>query len=258
MNTVEINALLRGCAVTRASFVGTFPANRLPDPLTLRRPCSFVANVDPSGLPGSTLWGFPCWGFAGSHWVAFYLDARNQLTYFDSCSENAVNDIKSFLSTFAKYERLSFRIQDFLSDLCGHYCIYFIFKRSCGRSTRFIERKFSRTNLGKNDNFVKRWILRFLKTHFTVIQSDEACKLHPFSSSLWIHSAFDIDDEHPRRSFNDSSCPEEKDKSLWNWLSVRKRHSSGESLIFWKSCFRKQIGIRPKRKPIGNVKYQSR
>ena len=52
-------------------FIGVFPVDKCPNPNRLRRPFSLIVNLSEAALPGS-------------HFVAMYVDERNNLWYFDS------------------------------------------------------------------------------------------------------------------------------------------------------------------------------
>ena len=68
--THEIEAALKGDALTRPVFGGVFPSNKLPRKIGEGQRI-FVANTDPAGEPGQ-------------HWVALYFHPEGGCSYFDS------------------------------------------------------------------------------------------------------------------------------------------------------------------------------
>ena len=158
MNTREIDASLKNCPITRNFFVGTFSCSQIPPlPLSKRRR-GWILNVDPSG--------------PGTHWVAAFVNERNKIWYFDSTAEEPNKYIQAFLNQFSAVEKLNFRLQNFFSDICGQYCVYFIYSCCKKKSFERIVGRFSRTNLAKNDAFIKKWIVRFLRRNLNAPLSD--------------------------------------------------------------------------------------
>jgi hypothetical protein len=64
MNTFQIKHALEQDPVTRKTFCGVFPSDKLPQTIE-KYPCGFVANTDQSSKPGT-------------HWVAFYLPSEGE------------------------------------------------------------------------------------------------------------------------------------------------------------------------------------
>lgn len=162
MNTHEIDAALKNCQITRRCFVGTFPCDKIPQCYPNASPKAWVFNVDNSDMPGR-------------HWVAAFFDNREVL-YFDSCAEEPVNEIALFLQQFPRISRMPFRVQDYLSDLCGQYCVHFIVSLCSGKSFTQFLKTFSRVNLGKNDNFIKMWVVGFLRRNLSRPLTDLSIK----------------------------------------------------------------------------------
>ena len=116
MNTAEIEIILKdSLRPTRTTFLGVFPRDRIPvyDSLT-QFPCSFVANTDPDGEPGT-------------HWVAFYLESAQHVEFFDSYG-SPPEEYKFSNQSVVHYNTHQF--QDFSSNVCGQYTIYFVHHRS--------------------------------------------------------------------------------------------------------------------------------
>src|SRR5207253_2092407 len=116
MTTIEINAILaRECA----SFLGTFPANRIPSG---GRGWS-VINLDESDKPGS-------------HWTVV-----GPCEFFDSygilpMSRYILSHLKKRCRKKWWYNDVP--LQAYNSRVCGHYCIYYILLRCEGISPNAI------------------------------------------------------------------------------------------------------------------------
>jgi len=159
MNTREIDAVLKNCKTTQRYFRGTHQADFVPDMSANERPAAWVLNNERGTSPGQ-------------HWIAAFLTQQNRLIYFDSCADEPNEDLLKFLSYFPSVTRMEFRIQDYFSELCGQYCVYFVFCLSKGRPFSKFCSKFSRTNLASNDRFVRSWIMKFLRKHVSLPLSE--------------------------------------------------------------------------------------
>ena len=106
-------------------FVGVFACDKIPD---FKSNISMIINTDKSSEPGE-------------HWVAIYI-GRNTIYFFDSIGR----DIDGFSDPFRTYIKNMSRdfkvkvesrlLQNFLSNTCGYWCVYYIFCRTC-RIDRF-------------------------------------------------------------------------------------------------------------------------
>ena len=65
---------------------------------------------------------------SGSHWVAFLTDDLKKAIYVDSYGEIKPNEIKNLLkSNQYKIAHTSKNIQSLMSNLCGFFCLAFIY-----------------------------------------------------------------------------------------------------------------------------------
>jgi len=65
---------------------------------------------------------------AGSHWVALLTDDLKKAIYFDSYGEKEPNEIKNLLKCNQyKIAHTSKNIQSLMSNLCGFFCLAFIY-----------------------------------------------------------------------------------------------------------------------------------
>ena len=64
----------------------------------------------------------------GSHWTCFVTDDMKRVIYFDSYGENAPNEIRNLLKCNQyKIGHTSKNIQSLMSNLCGFFCLAFIY-----------------------------------------------------------------------------------------------------------------------------------
>ena len=145
MNNVDISKVLRHIRVTRNIFIGVFPAEKVPNKKDIiSYPCCFIANTQPSWLPGE-------------HWVAVYVGKNGISEFFDSYGRRPVNPkIKSFCGR--KYIFNPVMLQSPFSAACGQFCIYFLVKRCQGIPMQMIISGFDYNNLRKNDELVMTFI----------------------------------------------------------------------------------------------------
>ena len=64
----------------------------------------------------------------GSHWVALITDYLKKAIYFDSYGEREPNEIKNLLKCNQyKLDHTSKKNQSLISNLCGYFCLAFIY-----------------------------------------------------------------------------------------------------------------------------------
>src|SRR5579871_5314319 len=139
MNGFEIEKIISkfmcGCG---SNFAGVFAADEIPERFA-QYPVGYVINTDPRALPGQ-------------HWVAYYHSSPNSNEFFDSYG----NPPSTFsLKTFPQltYNKLCFQELD--SDVCGQYCIFYLYKRSKNFSLDYITKILS--NARTPDQFVSQF-----------------------------------------------------------------------------------------------------
>ena len=109
MNTDEINWILSRNVGHK--FLGVFSADQFPE---LRNfPCCYVINTDPAHLPGK-------------HWVAYYHSSPNSHEFFDSYGQHPSSYLLSSYSNLTYNQKL---LQSFTSNVCGQFCIYYLYRR---------------------------------------------------------------------------------------------------------------------------------
>ena len=164
MNTEQVDYILRRCLRgLKVDFLGVFASDRIPMHPT-SYPCCFVANTDPAAL-------------GGSHWVAFYYTSSDTLDFFDSLGQDP-NTYGFPTSHTLNYN--SYQFQSFTSNVCGHYCIYFLYHRSRSKSLAFIINQLA--NCGKSvDHYVRHFVNELVDSNYLTLKkrcTSQSCKCH--------------------------------------------------------------------------------
>ena len=159
MNTLQIKRALERNTFTKKTFCGVFAADELPEIINTF-PCGFVANTDPSTEPGTL-------------WVAFYFPSREKGEFFDSYGHPPEYYDESF-----KFETIETwnnrKLQSSWSEVCGQYCIFYLYHKSRGYSMSKIVNLFT-DNTNLNDCNVACYV----KKHFNVvIENQPVCGLN--------------------------------------------------------------------------------
>lgn len=149
MDTNQIRLILKKLKFFR----GVYAADQIPKIKKNRKqPSAFIVNTHPMRDPGE-------------HWVALYIDNKNdsnQLEFFDSFGYNkSISFLHSkYFKTFFKNKYFNkktvftntHRLQDKKSELCGYYCVLFLYLR-CFSNMDFqsIINKFTLKSYKRND-----------------------------------------------------------------------------------------------------------
>lgn len=130
---------------------GVCAADELPSNVS-NLPKIFIANTDPSELPGQ-------------HWVCFYIPVDGPIEFFDSLGKHPRNYSYLFerfiYSHSDDYVRNVLPLQSDFSATCGHFCLFYAVHRCRGVSMSGVLNKFSRDRMS-NDSIVRN----FVKDHF--------------------------------------------------------------------------------------------
>ena len=120
MDNRQLDRIMREKRSTRNYFLGTFPCDQLP--LDIKTyPATLIANNDDSSR-------------AGSHWVAMFIESPSIVFYFDSLGKEPNRCILKYLNRFFRVKRNAGELQSKDSNICGQYCIYFLYKMSIAKT----------------------------------------------------------------------------------------------------------------------------
>ncbi len=125
----------------RINFLGVFARDNMPEINTF--PCCLIANIDDSNSPGR-------------HWIAIiYLSTKNS-EFFDSIA------LPPFTYGFSlqNSRTIPYRLQGLTSNVCGHYCLCFLYYRSQGYSLSKFYQLFSSSDHTWNDLQVRNFVSR--------------------------------------------------------------------------------------------------
>ena len=114
-------------------------------------PGSYVVNTNPSTAPEE-------------HWVAMFFNNQRSAEFFDSYGLHPiVHGLTDFLDSHSSsWIYNSKTLQSLISEVCGHYTIYYILFCSCSCSLSEILTHFS-SNVSLNDKTVECFIQNLLK-----------------------------------------------------------------------------------------------
>lgn len=118
-----------------------------------KRPWGMIFNIDPQSK-------------SGKHWIALYAPSskNNRIEIMDSYGSNNLKTIYAHLPHVQ--DILSFvnilqmpRLQQMDSFVCGHYCLAFLFFRTCDRTFSHFVRHFNLKKEGTADRLVYKFVM---------------------------------------------------------------------------------------------------
>ena len=126
------------------SFIGCYSEDQIDNLVFGRLPCFLIVNIDSSNMPGS-------------HWITLGIFQKH-IEVFDPLGFNIFNwsrvpcNLISFIHRLSVTRKIliSKRVQSDTSNLCGFYCLFYLFLRKT-KSMRTIL-SFFYTELSLNDN----------------------------------------------------------------------------------------------------------
>lgn len=141
MNSLEIQECLAKLPVRN---VGVYAADKLPHRISPST--AIVVNTEPHNEDGE-------------HWVAFYLNGKGVIEYFDSYGQPPYLPFyQGFLRRNARrYLYNEHRLQSDTSQVCGHYCLVYLYCRShYGLKMMDFLQMFDDTLTSHNDALIKK------------------------------------------------------------------------------------------------------
>lgn len=151
LSTSDLGFVLRNCKHTRNHYVGVFPSDEEP-------------KIDLNSLPIGFVWNTGDSSTRGEHWVCVWLATNNTAYFFDSSGYAPQQEFVTFLKKVSTRQKAVFKeqVQDYLSSVCGQYCLYVMIMKSIGKSDKEIRKPFTK-NYVKNDEFVQNWVRTHIK-----------------------------------------------------------------------------------------------
>jgi len=133
--------------------VGVFSKDNID---TLPQNGSYIFNLQDDADEYGNLLG-------GSHWVALYIEHQKAF-FFDSFGKPPPSDIQLFLKRFIPYKYNKKHIQNIRSEVCGYYCLYFLWFMTFHKEKPLDERFTTFLGLWSNDEQKNKSLLeRYLK-----------------------------------------------------------------------------------------------
>ena len=117
----DVDRILKNNSITKRHYIGTFPACMFPD--TNRERYSFISNTQEHNEPGD-------------HWVGWFI-RDGKVTFMDTYGrapddETFPHYFSDFIEKFDNVEFSRVKIQSISSQLCGYFCIQFVYIMSLG------------------------------------------------------------------------------------------------------------------------------
>ena len=88
----------------------------------------------------------------GEHWILMYFPSEKSIEVYDSLGTNMENyekDIQLFINRFNIIKICKVRVQSKLSNISGHYCLFFACMRCKGYDMGIIIKKHSQCTMDK-------------------------------------------------------------------------------------------------------------
>ena len=148
MNSRQIEQIIYQSKYGNKYFRGCYPCDKIPNSLfENKHSFAYIINEDDSSNKGT-------------HWVALFIKDFENVYYFDSYAVHSNIYVNNFNKNFKKIHKNCIPYQSIFSDVCAHYCIYFILSMSVGISfNKLLTILSSHSN---SDYFVKHFVRRII------------------------------------------------------------------------------------------------
>ena len=147
MDSYKIARYMRLDEKIRDQFYGVYSLDLIPKKLPI--PSLVIVNLDYSTDKGS-------------HWVVLHRVNNEVVEHFDSAGKQPKRDIvNNLFSNALSYKYNNKRVQNYQTDTCGLFCLYYSYHSSRGRTMQSILSDFS-INLNSNEEM----IISFFKNNF--------------------------------------------------------------------------------------------
>ena len=150
LRTPDLQCMARREPLTASQFEGVFAADQIPKRVR-SYPAGMIINTDPSHLPGE-------------HWLALYFPSAKEVEFFDSYGFPPVVYGDHFAKALKDKQVTRNRksLQSANSNVCGYYCLFFLYHKARGKTIPQIEKVFRNEDRVGND----RLVVQFVRTHF--------------------------------------------------------------------------------------------
>ena len=138
MNSQQLQCVINCDKVMKKIVLGVFARDQIPDSRS-STPYGFIFNTDSSDQKGT-------------HWLAVFIDANNKGEFFDSYGHSP-----NYYNIPIQLNYNSKMLQSHYSNVCGHYCLYYLLNRCRNVSMNSIVNVFG-NKYDENDSFVMEYI----------------------------------------------------------------------------------------------------
>ena len=139
MDSYKIARYMRLDEKIRDQFYGVYSLDLIPKKLPI--PSLVIVNLDYSTDKGS-------------HWVVLHRVNNEVVEHFDSAGKQPKRDIvNNLFSNALSYKYNNKRVQNYQTDTCGLFCLYYSYYSSRGRTMQSILSDFS-VNLKSNEEMI--------------------------------------------------------------------------------------------------------
>lgn len=152
--TDQITFLANRSKKLAQQYLGTFAADQLNDKWRTvgSYPKSFIANTAPASQDGS-------------HWIACIIKSEHLIEIFDSYGrriQSYSSPLNDYAHRFPIRKENDHQWQSLFSDVCGHFCLFYLYHRAHGLTPLRIFHKLSKRNHLLNDRKVRLFVQRVL------------------------------------------------------------------------------------------------
>lgn len=152
--TDQITFLAKRSSKLARFYLGTFAADEVNDKWRTEGsyPKFFIANTAPASKPGT-------------HWIACIIRNRNMLEIFDSYGRTIrsySSPLNDYAHRFSSRQENAHQWQALFSNVCGHFCLFYLYHRARGLTPLRIFHKLNKHNHIKNDRQVVSFVKRVL------------------------------------------------------------------------------------------------
>lgn len=159
MDGEQLLQVLKKHVAPFCNVLGVFPKDKLPPRNSITRyPACCIMNTDKAGQPGE-------------HWVAYWFDSSNACEFFDSYG--LAPSAFGFSHTCTHYNTKC--IQSYDSNVCGHYCLYYLIRKSRGHSLHYITLPFDSSTPLWNDSQVLKSMSNYLTCMYECSSCAQVC-----------------------------------------------------------------------------------
>ena len=147
MDGKEIQSLISKDVALKIQCLGVFAADELPTYIPIGK--GLIVNCCKRKLPGH-------------YWLALYQSSVDKVEFFDSYGRKP-----SFYGLQIKNAKLiqsnDVQLQNIFSNVCGLYCVLYLFHRVRGNPMSKMVNMFSRHNTVLNDDLVRKKICKYFQ-----------------------------------------------------------------------------------------------